>query len=600
MATKKLSDYFNLSTLPASGGFQTQTSTPATLIKPTVAPYVAPGPIDPNNNSLGNIAQRIQINPAGQVVPKLNAPAPAALPPVAPVAPVAPSSSPLFAGGPSGGGIPGVTPGATGATGAQVPASWMNPDGSYKTADQIATEAGNALASAHGNADVGTLALQQFGADGQTTEEAIAQARKIGNTRNDIAVGETDPYKVASQSGIAYTPAELSAIENAYKGVYDPALDTALAKVQDKQAADKLKAAADAQANQPFTLGKDDVRYDANGNPIAVGIPSNATGAAGGVYTQGANPVVDAYVTGVKNQTVKLTDVPDVYKDLVVQGISGANGGNTLSKNATDALSNIEALLSDPKALDAVTGYSNLNPLTSLPGASEAPYRNLLNQLAGTLAVQSRGQLKGSGAISDFEFRILQQAASDLGVQANGTSNLSPEALKASLQKLQLKLEVGETQLTDDELQHLSDQGYTPDQIRAYSQSGGFSSAGNASDSKVSLNRPQRNNNPGNVKEGGSSDSLAIGKDDQGHLIFPDAKTGFQALTADVSAKIAGNSKYLPANPTIAQLGSVYAEDPNWAKKVASIVGVPVDTHAGMVPLSNLVKAIATQEGFYA
>ncbi len=143
----------------------------------------------------------------------------------------------------------------------------------------------------------------------------------------------------------------------------------------------------------------------------------------------------------------------------------------------------------------------------------------------------------------------------------------------------------------------------TPEEIREYSQYQSFSSVGNTKASTVALgtgNRPQRNFNPGNVKAGGLADSLAIGTDDQDHLIFPSAETGFKALAADLTAKINGGSRYLPPNPTIAQLGKVYAEDGTWGTKVAKLLGVPADTHTQAIPLSNLMKAVATQEGFYA
>lgn len=113
-------------------------------------------------------------------------------------------------------------------------------------------------------------------------------------------------------------------------------------------------------------------------------------------------------------------------------------------------------------------------------------------------------------------------------------------------------------------------------------------------------NRPQRNNNPGNLKTGGVADNLAVGTDEQGHLIFPDAATGQRALSLDLKAKISGNSQWLPANPTIEQLGSVYAEDSNWPTKVASILGVSTSTKTGQIDFNKLLQAIMTQEGFYA
>ena len=61
------------------------------------------------------------------------------------------------------------------------------------------------------------------------------RATNLNNARNDIATGTTDPYKVGSQSGIAYSPAELKAIESAYAGIYDPALNDVFSRLQEKK-----------------------------------------------------------------------------------------------------------------------------------------------------------------------------------------------------------------------------------------------------------------------------------------------------------------------------------------------------------------------------
>lgn len=612
MATKKLADYFSLSTLPASGGFQMKTTTPAMLPRKTAAaPYVPPGPIDPNNNSLGNIAERISINPSGQIVAKQGAPAPAPVVRAPAATPgVGVPSGPLFGSATAGPDRAPVGPqGATGvAPASQTPIDpkYMRADGSYKTAEEIAAEIGAGLRGAQGNGDVGTLAAQQFGPGPATTVEAEAEARRIGNIRNDIAVGEADPYKVGADSGIAYTAAELKAIENAYAGIYDPALDTALAKVNQKQKEDEMRlsaqldreTAAAAAKNEGFTLGKDQVRYDAQGNPIAVGL-SDPAGAS--VYVKGQDPTADAYITGFNNGTYKATDIPDAYKGLVAQGL--AQSTPSLSKASRDAVSNIQTLLNSGK-LDAITGLSSLNPALFLPGSDSAPSLNISKQLKGLLSLENRNQLKGSGAISDFEFRVLGEASSALGIKDNGTTNLSKEDFVKELNKLNLKLQVGPTDLTDEELLYLQNtEGMTPQEIREYSQYQSFSSVGNTTASTVASgagNRPQRNNNPGNIKRGGLADSLAVGTDDQGHLVFPDAETGLKALTMDLTAKVNGQSQYLPPNPTIAELGKVYAEDPNWPKAVAAMLGVTTSTPTKSVSLQRLAQAIATQEGFYA
>jgi hypothetical protein len=76
----------------------------------------------------------------------------------------------------------------------------------------------------------------------QSATDLQATARDLNNTRNDIATGTTDPYNVGNKSGIAYSPTELKAIEKAYAGIYDPALNDVFARLKDKQTADAAKA----------------------------------------------------------------------------------------------------------------------------------------------------------------------------------------------------------------------------------------------------------------------------------------------------------------------------------------------------------------------
>jgi hypothetical protein len=48
-----------------------------------------------------------------------------------------------------------------------------------------------------------------------------------------------------------------------------------------------------------------------------------------------------------------------------------------------------------------------------------ATAKNQFNQLKGQLSLEKRSLLKGSGAISDFESKMLEQAASSLGRNLN-------------------------------------------------------------------------------------------------------------------------------------------------------------------------------------
>ena len=520
-------------------------------------------------------------------------------PPVHPAAPIAPTGS------------AGAT-GATGSSAVSIPQSFLNADGTFKSPDQIASEAGAAMAAAHGQPDVGSLAIDQFN-NGGSSADAEAAARRIDNTRNDIAVGATDPYKVASQSGIAYTPEELNAIEKAYAGVYDPALDTALAKVNQKQA-------ADAQANAPFTLGTDQVRYDGQGNPIAAG-PSSAT------TSPGSDLSYYIKTTANGNKYVDLSTVTDAKEKAALQDAAQAAGvppvtdADAAKINAIDdTRSNLAKQIEDQFAkvgytngfTKALGGFGASNSVEEAFGNADIGSFNAW-RTAAINSIQALAGGVGSG-IRINQAEINSAMENDIPNKSDtvAVGNAKIAVLKNQLNNWENQL-LGTTgsgaapaaALSDDEVQYLKSPaggGYSDDQINSYESTGSFSPVGNttASTTKTSLNVPQRNNNPGDLKTGGLSDKLAVGTDPQGHLIFPDATTGFRALVTDLTAKISGNSKYLPANPTIAELGKVYAQDPNWSVKVAAIIGVPVTARTQDVPLDKLAHAIAVQEGFYA
>lgn len=340
-----------------------------------------------------------------------------------------------------------------------------------------------------------------------------------------------------------------------------------------------------------FSLGKDQVRYEFNpttnsyekiGGGSSITTPSS--------YEAGANPTVDSYIKGIRDNTFKIGDVPDKYKDLVAQGLSQKT--SQLTESGKEVLGIVDALLQNPK-LSNISG-----PIDQALGGmfgKGALAKNYYNQLVGILKLDNRQKLKGSGAISDFEFKVLGQAATALG------RNLKDEDFRNELQKLKDKLSgnapLPTTPTNGDVWKSPQGEEYEfKDGYWEETSNKSFNSVGKTTASNI----PQRNLNPGNVKKGGLADNLAVGVDKQGHLIFPDEETGFKALTMDLEAKINGQSRYLPPNPTIAQLGKVYAEDKKWGEKVAKILGISPLTPTKNIPLNQLAQAIAKQEGYYA
>lgn len=110
---------------------------------------------------------------------------------------------------------------------------------------------------------------------------------------------------------------------------------------------------------------------------------------------------------------------------------TGLEQAQVTSEKQSEVLSNlnlVSGLLSSPY-LDQVVGLKN--PFTYwTPGSNEQQAKNQLNQIRAALSLDNREKLKGSGAISDFEAKILSQAASSLG------ANLSNEAARQELAKV--------------------------------------------------------------------------------------------------------------------------------------------------------------------
>lgn len=125
------------------------------------------------------------------------------------------------------------------------------------TPAEMAANVQAVIPSRIGNADVPQYAGDTITNPNQSLEQLNKTATGLNNTANDIGTGTTDPYNIASNSGIAYSPAELTAIEKAYQGVYDPALTDVFAKIDAKQKEEQKKADdAEWKAKQIFSTNE--------------------------------------------------------------------------------------------------------------------------------------------------------------------------------------------------------------------------------------------------------------------------------------------------------------------------------------------------------
>jgi len=134
-----------------------------------------------------------------------------------------------------------------------IPSQWMKPDGTFFTPDEVAGNIASTLQQGSAGGDIGKIAGDNIVGGQKTTEQLETELRLLNNAQGDIASGAEDPFGIASDSGIAYSPQELQAIENAYAGIYDPAIESARNKVMQRQSEEKEAKEAEIAASKAET-----------------------------------------------------------------------------------------------------------------------------------------------------------------------------------------------------------------------------------------------------------------------------------------------------------------------------------------------------------
>lgn len=299
-------------------------------------------------------------------------------------------------------------------TSAGIPSEYINPEtGTFYRAEDFAKKVASSVPrrGTYGG-DIPTYAGNTLTQGPKTAEQLAMEAAALNNARNDIATGATDPYKVASQSGIAYSPSELSAIEKAYAGIYDPAINSALEKLNRKQEED---AAALEQKNKLEQMAKQ-FEYDKSLKQTPTYADSNTStglGGSGAAYVEGANPIVDGWVQrlnqsgqdinaaipGVKNQALR---------DAVMLGLNATKAQSAKSAGTLDDINTISTMLANPQ-LENISGFAD-QLIGGLFGKAKTA-KTQYNQIVGALQLAKAGQIKGQGQISDYERKVLKEAS---------------------------------------------------------------------------------------------------------------------------------------------------------------------------------------------
>lgn len=137
--------------------------------------------------------------------------------------------------------------------------------------------------------------------------------------------------------------------------------------------------------------------------------PSSGGGFSG--LLGGGDGTLSPLAQAVQNGTIALDKIPIAQRSAIAAELATSGISSKRQESLKYNMDIVDKLLG--MDTNAITGAGQ-NPLNAL-GISNATALNTYNQLRGILSLENRQLLQGSGAISDFEFRVLSDAATALG-----------------------------------------------------------------------------------------------------------------------------------------------------------------------------------------
>lgn len=206
-----------------------------------------------------------------------------------------------------------------------------------------------------------------------------------------------------------------------YRGVYDSAISAGKSVYEAEQAANK------ASTEGGFSLGEGERRFDSQGKEIAYGGPKTFSPGTGGGNIPGFSGTLSPLAQAVQNGTITIDKIPAAQRAQIAAELATSGIPTSRQQDLDSSLDVVNSLLEN-KALNSITGIPALTAF--LPGTQAQLAKNQYDQLKGILSLENRQKLKGSGAISDFEFKVLSQAATALG------RNLSNADFRTQLEKI--------------------------------------------------------------------------------------------------------------------------------------------------------------------
>lgn len=258
-------------------------------------------------------------------------------------------------------------------------------------------------------------------------EEALNRGETLG-----FAAGEAQRANRNNAFSIEAAAGAVDALTGSRTAMTE-AQKARLAFEKDLMTSDREDARYQSEQNKPFELGEGQSRYEYDPTTKTYKMTASKgktyapSSSGGGNYSSSGTPgQLSPLAQAVQNGTIALDKIPSALRAGVATELATSGIQSPRQQAIQSNLDVVNELLGQDT--DAITGAGQ-NPLNFI-GVSNAKSLNLYNQLKGILSLENREKLKGSGAISDFEFKVLQQAASSLG------RNLGNQDFRDELQKV--------------------------------------------------------------------------------------------------------------------------------------------------------------------
>ncbi len=258
-----------------------------------------------------------------------------------------------------------------------------------------------------GNLQTANQSAQQRLADIQSKEESLSQGFReqqndILDSSGGLKAGAEQAASVAGRRA-STSLADLAVQESAAarsaqvaQGAYNSAIDAGKSIFQAQQDAAKAK-----QESERYT---NETAYKQSQDKISNDLAERK-------FQEDQKQFGKDYA--LKAQQVAIAQQEANYKNPNLKvGTAGAND------EAANGINLINSLLNNP-SINAISGVPGLSAI--IPGTKAQLAKNQYEQVKGMLALENRSKLKGQGAVSDFEGRVLDRAASSLGRNLSDT-----------------------------------------------------------------------------------------------------------------------------------------------------------------------------------